>query len=786
MAEVISDSAGGGNGCPEEANAVPPQLVAQLGNGIETLLDRNETDATQQGSLRKAGDALTGVGAACTVAAACSLLHGSGERSRRGVSVGWTPTLRAMCFKIWSQTSELKAWQYGGKQTRQTSSDCGRSLDAGSRVPYPPSCESFVGSDIYCQSQGKDEAACLFQRRAPTFFHGRDGSCNSDQLYFGMENCLGTEEWCNGWWISEKSNVTAKECLRRRASFNLDFNLPCVEIKNLRVDFSLRDGEKGARTGTVDNITLTMGRGNTLLAVAPPTGYSVSKSIDLEAAYGSKVVNLRQIDGAILIDQPNRNDLQPMWSFKGLTLTATCADSYDTVEIKKFRSVNRQIQHPGGSKALQVWSGRILPRDWRPMSTPEQPSTSGESTKSSTPRESARPSSQPIESAKLPTRIEDESRKPSPAAEATQRPPSNPPPRHDELKKFHNVDDPWHMMQGDNTGVTSSSSSSSSSSSPETENPHGNDRSRFPPDDEIETPAPIPSHRETIDCVEAGISWTNRDMNSRRVAEGFADCGRDDRPGESWRWWLGKYLIECKDGDDNCEVHQPDTMSDEAKGRAGQFGIPTQVPPTSEERDTVNPSTGRVTMDCVKAGVSWTIRNRHSRRVVNGIVDCGRADRPGESWRWWLGKYLVECKDHDKYCQVHQPDTMSDEAKRRANEFGIPTQLPPSEEEDLMLWHGLRRKRVGCQGMAWNDDDDERTRLVATGAAVCVRRDDPNMSWRWEDGKLVECRLKPINKVYHCRYHDPNNLPADVKARADSFFIPTTPPPTPPTMVMGA
>ncbi|RCI08809.1 hypothetical protein L249_4672 [Ophiocordyceps polyrhachis-furcata BCC 54312] len=692
---------------------VEATVLDDLGDDLASLRERVSPSERQDRALQEAEGVVRRTVGACVMLTTCvSLQQGLPPyRRKRRELARLTPGLNGLCSKF----SGPMPWQYGGDFGRLHSTVCQNGFDHNN-VSFPLECERLIGTELYC-NRLEDEDACLSKRRPPPFRAAGEGPCTPIQKLAMTENCIGTERWCSdevkGTYRAIYSTVTAEECLLRRSSGQQPSDvatteedaLTCSKVDGLKVGFSIGPDGFFTNGGTYDTIVFSIGRFQIVLAEAPSKGTSVSRSVNLEVAFGSKAVPLADIKHVRLLDIPPNNLYGgDEWHFQGKE--TTCHGSSKVMEMKKFQSVHTWLQNRSELDMEEVWSGDIQPQDWRQLE-PKSP--------------------------------------PTPAV------------RHDEMRRFVDYDDMQKDGNADHTGTTADWT--------EIEMPLDDDDDDDDDDDEAS---------EAIDCKASAISWDFFDRQTAKVASGELACRHPSRRPQATMRWLQRVNLERCEVVDNgawqCSSW-PATSSlpDSVIKEAAEYGIPSTTPPRAG---------GVETIDCLKAGIGWDKKNRETRRIVSGIDDCGRRDRPGQTWRWWLGKHLVECRNKgNQTCEVHQPKTMTDEAKARAREFGIPTEEPPSEEQDRELWRGPWWKRFDCRGMSWNDGN-ERTRLVAIGKAVCDRADDPNWLWRWKGGRqLVECRIKPIKKEYRCFYHDAGNLTAEVKARADRFFIPTTIPP---------
>ncbi|RDA89290.1 hypothetical protein CP532_0513 [Ophiocordyceps camponoti-leonardi (nom. inval.)] len=719
-------------------------ILADLGDDLASLRQRasssGETDEEEQRTLQEAEGRLRRTVSACVLLTACASMEyqsppASGRRRRSLVRL--TPGLDTFCRKL----SGLKPWYYGGDTDKMRPAECQSGFERN--VPFVSHCERVVGTEVYC-NRVEDEEACLSKREPPPFLAAKTEECEPMQDFFKTEDCVGTERWCSedaDNLRTTSSKVTTAECLLRRLNEEqlervrlrlrqhqeqrarqerqkqqqqqqeqddsdddgADEALPCSRVDDLKVDFWISEDGILSEAGTYDTIVLSLGWLQTILAEAPSQGGSFSQNVNLQRAFGTKAVPLGHIKQVKLLDlrinDPNGGD---RWHFQGLTLRASCVGSSKALEVNKFKQVNTWLQHGPGITLEEVWSGDIQPQDWL-VSEPES------------------------------------------SSESTRQP--------DELRKF---------VDGDDDGMQNDGNAGSSTDWTEIEMPLDDDD-----DDDRES-------SKVIDCKASQISWDFFDRLAAKVARGELACHHPSRGRQAtMRWWRGINLERCEvveNGQRRCSSWPaskglPDSVIEEA----AEYGIPTTMPPPRTD--------GKEMIDCLKAGISWDKKNRDTRRIVSGIDSCGRRDRPGQTWTWWLGRNLIECRNKGKDCQVHQPATMTDDVKRRAREFGIPIEMPPSEEQDRELWRGPSWGRLDCRGIDWKDGN-ERTRLLASGKGACVRSDDRNWLWRWKGGRrLVECKIKPISKEYRCFHHDPGNLTAEVKARADRFYIPTTIPP---------
>ncbi|PHH73677.1 hypothetical protein CDD80_3638 [Ophiocordyceps camponoti-rufipedis] len=176
---------------------------------------------------------------------------------------------------------------------------------------------------------------------------------------------------CSGEMVVKTSNRWQKRTQgQRRSCCGLRRELSCQSISNLTVDFHLGN-DMGA--GTWDTIAVEVGAlrgksGITKLAREPEGGFLSNHTFDLQSIFGSRTVPLSDINPVRLVDISGKGFYfrKDQWEFGGITLTATCADSSQRIEMTKYRSVNKWLQN--NSEGLfnpdQVWEGEIAPSDW--------------------------------------------------------------------------------------------------------------------------------------------------------------------------------------------------------------------------------------------------------------------------------------------------------------------------------------------------------------------------------------------------------------------------------------
>ncbi|RCI11400.1 putative heat-labile enterotoxin [Ophiocordyceps polyrhachis-furcata BCC 54312] len=145
----------------------------------------------------------------------------------------------------------------------------------------------------------------------------------------------------------------------------------CDSITALHVDFSL--GEKG----TADAIGLQVGgrnRPEAMIPLVPPSSGTAHKTVknhrvDLRRVFDSDVVPLRDIVYVVLYDTPLvvGTDAQD-WTMGGITLTASCANLTQKMEMSTYSSVNEAVQNssPSTNRLPQmVWRRDITREDWK-------------------------------------------------------------------------------------------------------------------------------------------------------------------------------------------------------------------------------------------------------------------------------------------------------------------------------------------------------------------------------------------------------------------------------------
>ncbi|KHN97402.1 protein-tyrosine phosphatase [Metarhizium album ARSEF 1941] len=139
------------------------------------------------------------------------------------------------------------------------------------------------------------------------------------------------------------------------------FNPPCTVIKDLTYHFMLADELGG---GTYDSIYFTLGQGKKVaLGSDLGRGFSKKDAINLQAIFGSKTLDLRDLGSVTLWDDSSEIPFfnSDEWYFKGITFSATCTDVSKTVEMRKFESVYARLQRRDNAV---VWSGDVSPNDW--------------------------------------------------------------------------------------------------------------------------------------------------------------------------------------------------------------------------------------------------------------------------------------------------------------------------------------------------------------------------------------------------------------------------------------
>ncbi|POR35326.1 Heat-labile enterotoxin IIB, A chain [Tolypocladium paradoxum] len=152
---------------------------------------------------------------------------------------------------------------------------------------------------------------------------------------------------------------------------------PCSYIEELKFDFNLAN-DFGA--GTYDTLRLSLGTEKTiLLRDEPSAGLHVSNTVSLKEIFRTDEVAVRDVKRMAIIDLPSESFFgKDKWEFQGMLFLANlpprsrnpnpkprCAASTKWMEMKKFSAVNRWLQHGGGNGREEIWSGDILPEDWR-------------------------------------------------------------------------------------------------------------------------------------------------------------------------------------------------------------------------------------------------------------------------------------------------------------------------------------------------------------------------------------------------------------------------------------
>ncbi|PFH55427.1 hypothetical protein XA68_18340 [Ophiocordyceps unilateralis] len=146
-------------------------------------------------------------------------------------------------------------------------------------------------------------------------------------------------------------------------------NKHCHSITALRVNFRIAHGIKD---GTWSSVGLLLGGhggvdGLIPLAKEARPGFQVDNlDVDLKLVFESDVVPLRDIQLIRLLDIPGNRYYGPdSWVFGGITLTATCADFPEKMEMLKYATVNKEMKRETGRFDMEtVWEGDVELKDW--------------------------------------------------------------------------------------------------------------------------------------------------------------------------------------------------------------------------------------------------------------------------------------------------------------------------------------------------------------------------------------------------------------------------------------
>ncbi|KAM4059192.1 hypothetical protein HRG_007944 [Hirsutella rhossiliensis] len=113
---------------------------------------------------------------------------------------------------------------------------------------------------------------------------------------------------------------------------------------------------------TWDNIYITFGKGDTLLAKSPSGDEVDEKDVDLEKAYESPNVRVSDVKSFKLWLDIGSDGYKPdWWKLKGVTLVGTCAGSGRLAQVTNFEDVYKWFERFEDSES---YNGDIKIEDW--------------------------------------------------------------------------------------------------------------------------------------------------------------------------------------------------------------------------------------------------------------------------------------------------------------------------------------------------------------------------------------------------------------------------------------
>ncbi|OAA52038.1 protein-tyrosine phosphatase [Metarhizium rileyi] len=217
--------------------------------------------------------------------------------------------------------------------------------------------------------------------------------------------------------LSEPKRSAADEielCRRARktAGKGLDRNTPpCNKLKKLRVGFQLSNNNWA---GTYDLISVAFAsetdtikgqHERVTVADMPPAGLHVWKDVDMKKIFGSPHVAMRDLRYVGIYDySAGLGVAGDRWELQGLTLRGMCVNGSQQVEVDKYASIDKYLQHSDGNKgnpwmfqipffppvspghkgtAELVWVGNITAKDWKVTGAEDNKSQDTKATASS-------------------------------------------------------------------------------------------------------------------------------------------------------------------------------------------------------------------------------------------------------------------------------------------------------------------------------------------------------------------------------------------------------------------
>ncbi|PHH76797.1 hypothetical protein CDD80_1209 [Ophiocordyceps camponoti-rufipedis] len=117
--------------------------------------------------------------------------------------------------------------------------------------------------------------------------------------------------------------------------------------------------------GTFDDLRFQIGRETLTLAKHPDKEAESLNEVDLVKAFGSRVVDMKEIRRFRLFPVEDERVNADRWKLEGIVLEGRCTGSSKTARYEEYRSVNRWFNRLGGAGEERELKGKIHWKKWK-------------------------------------------------------------------------------------------------------------------------------------------------------------------------------------------------------------------------------------------------------------------------------------------------------------------------------------------------------------------------------------------------------------------------------------
>ncbi|KAM0664471.1 hypothetical protein ACQRIU_006329 [Beauveria bassiana] len=266
------------------------------------------------------------------------------------------------------------------------------------QLERPPTLPQDTSEPMDVDSDNSDEPMDVDEATLEDWRHGQFGNIRCAVAIAALAALSNNKFGRSLSELSLRTSNQEEDCRRARKMANKtpSQGLPsCSKVNMLEIGFQLADK---IWAGTYDYISVAFaaekdkksqdGQHQRLkIADTPSAGLHVWKPVDLKKFFNSSSVALRDINYVGLYDYSIGLGISgDRWEFQGLKLRGQCVGNEKQVEVDKFASVNKYLQHSNKNKgnpwiiqipfapkvyngrhatAELVWAGNMTVNDWK-------------------------------------------------------------------------------------------------------------------------------------------------------------------------------------------------------------------------------------------------------------------------------------------------------------------------------------------------------------------------------------------------------------------------------------